>query len=134
VRRLRGTSAWSYLKTQGLGSISNISVSLGLQGLAADLKFKRGRADSRDLDIDLEEMVEDVSKSMSRARTGFALVVDEMQDLDPDLLGSLLTVQHAAGQRGWPFFIVGGGLPSLPGRVSESRSYCRTPVPLSQGR
>ncbi len=60
---------------------------------------------------------------MSKARAGFALVIDEMQDLDEDLLGALLAVQHTAGQRGWPFFIIGAGLPSLPGRLSESRSY-----------
>ncbi|GAA0207532.1 ATP-binding protein [Glutamicibacter creatinolyticus] len=123
VRRLRQTPAWSHLREQGLGSISNISVSLGLQGLTADLKFAAGRADSQELDIDLEEMIEDVSISMRKARAGFALVIDEMQELDPGLLGALLTAQHAAGQRGWPFYIIGGGLPSLPGRLSESRSY-----------
>lgn len=72
-------------------------------------------ADSQNLDIDLEEMVQDVSASMRKARAGFALVIDEMQDLEADLLGALLSVQHVAGQRGWPFYIVGGGLPSLPG-------------------
>ena len=123
VRRLRQTPAWSHLRQQGLGSISNISVSLGLQGLTADLKFAAGRADSQDLDIDLEEMIEDVSISMRKVRSGFALVIDEMQELDPGLLGALLTAQHTAGQRGWPFYIIGGGLPSLPGRLSESRSY-----------
>ncbi|WP_422936065.1 ATP-binding protein [Sinomonas sp. P47F7] len=123
ARRLRPTPAWSHLREQGLGSISNISVSLGLQGLTADLKFAAGRADSHDLDIDLEELVEDICLSMSKARAGFALVIDEMQDLDEDLLGALLAVQHTAGQRGWPFFIIGAGLPSLPGRLSESRSY-----------
>ncbi|WP_077490878.1 ATP-binding protein [Sinomonas mesophila] len=123
ARRLRQTPAWDYLRQKGLGSISNISVSLGLQGLTADLKFAPGRADSLDLDIDLEELVDDVAESMRKARAGFALVIDEMQDLDPDLLGALLTVQHSAGQRGLPFYIIGAGLPSLPGRLSESRSY-----------
>ncbi|CAH0182846.1 hypothetical protein SRABI83_01471 [Arthrobacter sp. Bi83] len=46
-----------------------------------------------------------------------------MQDLDTELLGALLSVQYAAGQRGWPMYILGGGLPSLPGQLSESRSY-----------
>ncbi|MDQ4502817.1 ATP-binding protein [Sinomonas sp. ASV322] len=123
ARRLRPTPAWSHLREQGLGSISNLSVSLGLQGLTADLKFAPGRADSSDLDIDLEELVEDICSSMRKARAGFALVIDEMQDLDEGLLGALLAVQHTAGQRGWPFFIIGAGLPSLPGRLSESRSY-----------
>ncbi|MCU6480135.1 ATP-binding protein [Arthrobacter sp. A2-55] len=123
VRRLKQSSAWSHLRLQGLGSISNISVGLGLKGLTADMEFTPGRADSKDLHIDLEEMVEDVSLSMHKARAGFALVIDEMQDLDDELLGALLTVQHTAGQRGWPFYIIGGGLPSLPGKVSETRPY-----------
>lgn len=88
-----------------------------------DLRFDAGREDSQNLDIDLEEMVEDVAASMRKARAGLALVIDEMQDLEANLLGALLSVQHVAGQRGWPFYIVGGGLPSLPGRLSESRSY-----------
>ncbi|MGF9649108.1 hypothetical protein AAIH32_14125 [Pseudarthrobacter oxydans] len=43
--------------------------------LTADLKFDAGRADSRKLDIDLEEVDEDVSASMRKARAGFALVI-----------------------------------------------------------
>lgn len=88
ARRLRQTPACSHLRRQGLGSISNISVSLGLQGFKADLKLDAGRADSRNLEIDLEEMVEDVSGSLRKARAGFALVIDEMQDLEADLLGA----------------------------------------------
>lgn len=65
--------------------------------------------------------------STRKARAGFALVIDEMQDLNPGLLGALLTAQHAAGQRGWPFYIIGGGLPSLPGRLSASRSFAERP-------
>ena len=27
------------------------------------------------------------------------------------------------GQRGWPFYIIGAGLPNLPGKISEARTY-----------
>ncbi len=46
-----------------------------------------------------------------------------MQDLDRELLRALLVTQHQAGQRGWPFFIIGAGLPHLPGVLAETRSY-----------
>lgn len=46
-----------------------------------------------------------------------------MQDLDPELLSALLAVQHRAGQRGWPFYVIGAGLPSLPAALSASKSY-----------
>ncbi|WP_249354059.1 hypothetical protein [Rhodococcus sp. USK13] len=69
--------------------------------------------------------------------TAFGLFIDEMQDLDPDLLGALLAVQHRASQREWPFFVIGAGLPSLPAVLADSRSYAerqfsyRTIGPLS---
>ncbi|MBS9376536.1 hypothetical protein [Rhodococcus sp. B50] len=55
--------------------------------------------------------------------SAFGLFIDEMQDLDTDLLSALLTVQHRASQREWPFFLIGAGLPNLPAVLAENRSY-----------
>ena len=60
---------------------------------------------------------------MKKSRAGVGLFIDEMQDLDGELLTVLLSVQHLAGQRGWPFYLVGAGLPNLPGKISEARTY-----------
>ncbi|MET3143543.1 UNVERIFIED_ORG: hypothetical protein ABIB13_003280 [Arthrobacter sp. UYEF2] len=122
ARRLCGKPAWSFLQN-ALNSIGNISASLGVAGVSASVTTKQGRADSGNLDIDLEELVEDVSLAMRKARGGFGLFIDEMQDLDEELLTILLSVQHLAGQRGWPFYIIGAGLPNLPGKISEARTY-----------
>jgi len=122
ARRLRGKPAWAYLK-ESMASIGNISASLGATGVSASVTTNKGRADSGNLDIDIEELVEDVSQAMRKARAGFGLFIDEMQDLDEELLTVLLSVQHLAGQRGWPFYIVGAGLPNLPGKISEARTY-----------
>lgn len=123
ARRLRGKPAWGSLQN-AMASIGNISASLGVTGVSASVTTKQqGRADSGNLDIDLEELVEDVSLAMRKARAGFGLFVDEMQDLDEELLTVLLSVQHLAGQRGWPFYIIGAGLPNLPGKISEARTY-----------
>lgn len=122
ARRLRGKPAWGFLQN-ALASIGNISASLGAAGVSASVTTKQGRADSGRLDIDVEELVEDVSTAMRKARAGFGLFIDEMQDLDEELLTVLLSVQHLAGQRGWPFYIIGAGLPNLPGKISEARTY-----------
>ncbi len=96
-----------------------------------------GRAASGDIDLDLEELVEAISDVMRKKGAAFGLFIDEMQDLDPDLLGALLAVQHRASQREWPFFVIGAGLPSLPAVLADSRSYAerqfsyRTIGPLS---
>jgi hypothetical protein len=68
-------------------------------------------------------MIEDLSEALKTERSAFAIFIDEMQDLDPELLAALITVQHSAGQREWPFYIIGAGLPNLPGKLSEARSY-----------
>lgn len=85
------------MRVQGLGSISNISVSLGLQGLTADLKFAAGRADSLELDIDLEEMIEVVSISMRKARAG-------LERLGAVLKGEPLQTMLAAAS-GYAYFL-----------------------------
>ena len=122
ARRLRTKSAWGYVKDV-LGSIGSFNVTLGFTGVSATLGTTAGRADSGNLDIDLEELVEDIATAMGKSKSGFGIFVDEMQDLDDELLGALISVQHLAGQKGWPFFIIGAGLPNLPGKLSATRSY-----------
>ncbi|MGJ3192228.1 AAA family ATPase [Paenarthrobacter sp. FR1] len=122
ARRLRAKSAWSSVKDV-LGSIGSFSVTLGFTGVTATLGTTPGRADSGNLDIDLEELVEDIAMAMAKNKAGFGMFIDEMQDLDDELLGALISVQHLAGQKSWPFFIIGAGLPNLPGKLSATRSY-----------
>ncbi|WP_326948063.1 ATP-binding protein [Arthrobacter sp. RIT-PI-e] len=64
-----------------------------------------------------------MSIALKADNSAFAIFIDEMQDLDQDLLTALITVQHTAGQRGWPFYIVGAGLPNLPTTLSRARTY-----------
>ncbi|GAB3535144.1 hypothetical protein GCM10027403_12330 [Arthrobacter tecti] len=64
--------------------------------------------------VDLEEMVEDLSAAMAEQRLALIFIIDEMQDLDEALLTALLSTQHLAGQREWPFYIVGAAYPASP--------------------
>lgn len=106
---------------RALQSVQSFSVSLGMNGVDLDVAMQRGRADSKDLEIDLPELVEDVCTALDG--TALALFLDEMQDVDAEMMGALLYTQHEAGQRGWPFYIIGAGLPPLPGILAEIRSY-----------
>lgn len=105
------------------GSITSFSASLGMSGVSLGVDRAVGRADSGVLEVDLEEMVTDVATAMKDKGLGFAIFVDEMQDLDEELLTALLAAQHAAGQDGLPFYVFGAGLPNLPSVLSEARSY-----------
>lgn len=75
------------------------------------------------LDLDVQNLVEEIAKLAQTRDTAFGLFIDEMQDLDPDLTTALLIAQHRCQQRGLPFYIIGAGLPNLPGVLAERRSY-----------
>ncbi len=106
-----------------LGSIGSFSASIGVSGISIGVTAKQGRADTGQLELDLGEMVQDVATALSADGRGFAVFIDEMQDVDNELLSALIAVQHAAGQNAWPFYVVGAGLPSLPAKLAEARSY-----------
>lgn len=108
---------------EALGSIVSFSAKLGVTGIDIGVNLAAGRADSGSIEVDLEEMVEDLSLALSDQRLALVFIIDEMQDLDDALLSALLSTQHLAGQRDWPFYIVGAGLPNLPSVLAEARSY-----------
>ena len=122
ARRYNRPSLRGRLK-DAVGSIGSFSATIGVQGISLGITAREGRADSEQIDLDLEEMVEDVTEVLASDGKGFAVFVDEMQDVDDELTAAMIAVQHLAGQRGWPFFIVAAGLPSLPARLSSVRSY-----------
>ncbi|WP_164719448.1 hypothetical protein [Actinomyces howellii] len=47
-------------------------------------------------------MVRDVVGVLGQEHPALAIVVDEMQDLDDELMGALLAIEHEASQQGWP--------------------------------
>lgn len=108
---------------QALETITSFNVQVGATGISLGVERAQGRADSGDAEVDLLELVEDVSLALGEDGRGFAMFIDEMQDLDETTLGALVSAQHLAGQRGWPFYIVGAGLPNLPRALTEVRSY-----------
>lgn len=73
--------------------------------------------------FDIEEIVEAVCDLVAAKGVALAVFVDEMQDLDADLTAGLIVAQHRANQEGWPFYVIGAGLPNLPAVLAESRSY-----------
>lgn len=106
-----------------LGSVSSFSTGFGVSGVDFKIDPQPGRADTGTLDIDLEEMVEDLCSALKETQSAFVLFIDELQEVDEELLSALLTVQHRAGQREWPFYLVGAGLPNLPARLATARSF-----------
>lgn len=108
---------------RALESISAFNLKVGMSGIDLGVKVTRGRADSGDIEVDLAELVQDLTAALQEEGRAFGLFIDEMQDLDKELLRAILVTQHQAGQRGWPFYVIGAGLPHLPRVLAEVRSY-----------
>jgi len=122
-RRLQRGAALSSAVRRALGTVKSFGAQFGGLGLSVEIEPSTGRADSGVVEIDLEELVEDLAPALTEQQRTLALFVDELQDLGPEMLGALLSVQHRAGQRSWPFLIVGAGLPSVPATLTAAKSY-----------
>lgn len=123
ARSLRPGKAMTAKVKQALSSVSAFNAKVGGGGIELGVEIEPGRADSGNIEVDLPELVEDLCQALAERKSGFALFIDEMQDVDKDLLRALLVTQHQAGQREWPFYIVGAGLPHLPTVLATVRSY-----------
>jgi hypothetical protein len=88
-----------------------------------DVPAALGRADSGDIEIDLVELFTDVAELAADVGTGVAVLIDEIQDLQPDDVSALCAACHELSQSGAPLVVVGAGLPHVPAVLSASKSY-----------
>jgi len=95
----------------------------GALSIGIDIDPARGRADTGTLDLDLEELALDLASAAQERGVGVALFIDELQDLGITDLAAIAQACHEAGQRNAQFYVVGAGLPSLPGLLAEAKSY-----------
>jgi hypothetical protein len=123
ARRLYRGRGMSEAVHHALGTIRSFSARLGDIGFEVGVEPAKGRADSGRIDVDLLELVEDLVPALHERQIAFGLFIDEMQDLDDELMTAIVAVQHRAGQREWPFYVTGAGLPTLPSTLSAARSY-----------
>ena len=75
------------------------------------------------MQADLTDLALDLGEAAIELDCGVALFIDEMQDLQAEELAAICQACHEAGQQNKPFFVIGAGLPNLPGILAEARSY-----------
>lgn len=124
ARKLTRTTLTGKMR-DALGTISSFNAKLGATGIELGVAPNTRRADSGDVEVevDLLELVEDVATALADQRRALGISIDEMHDLDAETLGALTAVQYEANQRDWPFYIIRAGLPNLPRVLTETRSY-----------
>jgi hypothetical protein len=82
-----------------------------------------GGADTGGFESDLGKLLHDLSAAAEEKGVGVAVLVDEAQDLARDELIALCSIVHAANQRGDRLVVALAGLPSLPRKLAEAKSY-----------
>jgi len=97
----------------------------GAVSFAIDVEPLRGVADSGDLAVDLQELLEAVGLAAREANSVILLAVDELQDASETDLAALNIALHNLGQDSFPvpIMFVGAGLPSLPSVLADATSY-----------
>ena len=82
-----------------------------------------GGADTGGFESDLGKLLRDLSGAAEDRGVGVAVLIDEAQDLPEEELAALCSIIHAANQRGDRLVVALAGLPSLPRRLAEAKSY-----------
>lgn len=125
LRQLQG-KGWSGKFKYALSTFKAFSVQVDPTGsvtFGVDVRAAAGRADTGNVDTDLVELAVDLAEAAAEQQVGVGIFIDEMQDVSTDVLRALISAAHEAGQRDLPFYIIGGGLPSLPRVLAEAKSY-----------
>jgi len=97
----------------------------GAVSFAIDVEPLRGVADSGDLAVDFQELLNAVGLAAREANTVVLIAVDELQDAAESDLVALNIALHNLGQDSFPVpvMFVGAGLPSLPVVLADATSY-----------
>ena len=88
-----------------------------------DVDAIAGKADSGVLSEDLADLFVATGEAAVEENTGVLLAVDEVQYLEGEELGALITAIHRTSQLDLPVVLVGAGLPQLPGLAGDAKSY-----------
>jgi len=125
IRRQQGPKL-SDIARRALGTIKGFSITVDPTGtLSGSIEASVGTDALRsgDLETDFASLAVDVGQAALEAGVGAAVFIDELQELDKPSMASLAAAVHLAGQRSVPFTVVGAGLPNLPGKLADAKSY-----------
>ena len=106
-------------------SLSAFSVGISPDGVSlridADPSFSN--TDYALMEEDLTDLVIAVGEAAAARKKGILIAVDEVQDLSEGELAALIAAAHQADQQELPVLLIGAGLPHLPGKAGNAKSY-----------
>ena len=91
--------------------------------LSVDVEPTRGIADSGELEGDTVDLLVEVGTVAREEGRGLLLALDELHELDRAGLEALTAALHQTTQMELPVALLCAGLPHLPGRLIEAKTY-----------
>ncbi len=82
-----------------------------------------GGADTGGFEADLGKLLRDLAGAAAEEGVGVAVLIDEAQDLPMEELIAMCAIVHACNQAGDRLVVALAGLPSLPRKLAEAKSY-----------
>ena len=106
-------------------SLRAFSVSVSPDGvsLRIDSNPNPSHADYGFIEEDLTDLVVAVGEAATERKKGVLIAVDEVQDLHEGELSALIAAVHQVDQMQLPVLLIGAGLPHLPGKACDAKSY-----------
>ena len=105
------------------GFASSLKATYSDVSIGFDFQPEAGLADNGDLEHDLQALLEASGEAAKASDTALVMYIDEMQYIEEEQLAALITSLHRLSQKQLPLALVGAGLPQLPGRFGEAKSY-----------
>lgn len=105
------------------GFVSALKVKFHDLEMGLDLDPEPGLADTGDLEMDLQELLEAVGEAAKSDNSCVGIFIDELQYVKEGELSALITALHRTSQRQLPVAMVGAGLPQVRGLMGKAKSY-----------
>jgi AAA ATPase domain len=125
--RLSHLDAAKEMAQRGLRALAGFVGSLKIKyqdiEVGLDLAPEPGLADNGDLEGDLGALLQQVGQAARNGNTALVMFIDELQYLQEDQFGALISALHRCAQNKLPITVVGAGLPQLRGLAGSAKSY-----------
>lgn len=125
--RLSHLDAAKEMAQRGLRALAGFVGSLKIKyqdiEVGLDLTPEPGLADNGDLEGDLGALLQQVGQAALNGNTALVMFIDELQYLQEDQFGALISALHRCAQNKLPITVVGAGLPQLRGLAGSAKSY-----------
>jgi hypothetical protein len=108
---------------RALSVLKSFQITVGDVSFTLDVDAAYGEADSGDLADDLRDLLVAVGEAAQESGRGFALILDELQNLPREDYEALIVGLHRAKQKSLPVAFVGAGLPLIPELTADAKSY-----------